>query len=347
MDELFLMHFAFEGRLEFITFLKRIWPLKDMKSTDYRYKDAEGDIRQHMVNNSDWDESFLYFEYLKIETIPDQMFLQFMEQISHPLVRNDREEQSKCLEVVNRHLAGDGYKLQEVDSISGYPIYGAINFKSGPKGNIKNLIFSADGYKPEIVITDSLENNIEIVKNGEYCLVYDKPIPVSGLMWRDLVKWWAEREGIEDYKEAQKGLFRRLNKSLGSEPEKLLFKSYFKAFRDADGNFPALIPQVYLHYDPYTMKQLRGEIRVRRQRMDFLMLLPSNIRVVLEVDGKQHYSEGDKSSPKLYSEMVSEDRNLKLKGYEVFRFGGYELTVESGEATIIEFFAQLMRRFIA
>lgn len=42
-----------------------------------------------------------------------------------------------------------------------------------------------------------------------------------------------------------------------------------------------------------------------RERMDFLLLLPHGVRIVLEVDGKQHYAEGDIASPKLYSEMVS------------------------------------------
>jgi hypothetical protein len=47
--------------------------------------------------------------------------------------------------------------------------------------------------------------------------------------------------------------------------------------------------------------------------------------VVLEVDGKQHYANGDTASPALYSQMVSEDRRLRLAGYEVYRFGETEL----------------------
>src|SRR5579864_689145 len=34
-----------------------------------------------------------------------------------------------------------------------------------------------------------------------------------------------------------------------------------------------------------------------RQLMDFLMLLDRNVRVVIEVDGSQHYSEGDRPAP--------------------------------------------------
>jgi hypothetical protein len=39
--------------------------------------------------------------------------------------------------------------------------------------------------------------------------------------------------------------------------------------------------------------------------MDLLLLLPRGVRIVLEVDGKQHYAEGDTASPKLYSDMVA------------------------------------------
>jgi hypothetical protein len=49
--------------------------------------------------------------------------------------------------------------------------------------------------------------------------------------------------------------------------------------------------------------------------MDFLLLAPNGRRVVIEVDGKQHYAEGDKASPRLYSQMVAEDRRLQLRGY--------------------------------
>lgn len=101
---------------------------------------------------------------------------------------------------------------------------------------------------------------------------------------------------------------------------------------------PALIPQVYLHYDPYTRQQLNNVKRLPRQRMDFLLLLPRGIRIVIEIDGKQHYSENDKPSPKLYAEMVVADRELKLRGYEIYRFGGYELPNEEKSKDVVNFF---------
>ncbi|WP_309989464.1 hypothetical protein [Paenarthrobacter nitroguajacolicus] len=66
--------------------------------------------------------------------------------------------------------------------------------------------------------------------------------------------------------------------------------------------------------------------------------------MVLEVDGKQHYANGDLASPALYSEMVSEDRRLRLAGYEVYRFGGAELMKDDADRMVAEFFDQLAER---
>lgn len=79
--------------------------------------------------------------------------------------------------------------------------------------------------------------------------------------------------------------------------------------------------------------------------MDFLLLFSNQQRIVIEIDGKQHYSNGDISSPKLYAGMVNADRELKLRGYEVYRFGGYEfLDEEKVKETIKEFFERLFSK---
>ena len=232
----------------------------------------------------------------------------------------------------------------EVDS-NGYKVH--LTGKGVGK-EVKNIIFSADGPKPEIVLSDSVSNDIEIVKNAEYCLVYDRPIHSHGLLWKELIEWWKEISGEEKLRDidASRKLYSRLEKSLTSPPEKLFWKAYFKLFyHDMGENLPALVPQVYLHYDPYTIRQLGGEKRVVRQRMDFLFLLSDRIRIVIEIDGKHHYSEGDIANPRLYSEMVVEDRKLSLLGYEVYRFGGYEFKDDnSAEKAIKEFIEKLFQR---
>ncbi len=222
---------------------------------------------------------------------------------------------------------------------NGYRVYPTT---LGVGNNVKNLIFAATGPKPEIIFSDSVSNDIEIVKNADYCLIYDRPIKSHGLLWKELVDWWREREQLNeelDREEVGRKLYVRLRESLDSKPEQLFWRIYFKKFYESfQDKLPALVPQVYLHYDPYTLKHLHGQRRLVRQRMDFLFLLSDRIRIVIEIDGKQHYAEEDTASPRLYSEMVAEDRRLKLCGYEVYRFGGYELNSESEAERIVEHF---------
>ena len=215
-------------------------------------------------------------------------------------------------------------------------------FAGGVSGEIKNLIFAANGPKPELVLSDAVHNAVDIVANAQYCLVYDKPITSKGLLWSDLVLWWKEK-GSNDDDQAERDLYVRLIASLGSKVEKLLFFTYFKEFKTKLGeNLPALVPQVYLHYDPKTLKELQGRRRIPRERMDFLMLFSDRSRVVIEVDGKQHYANGDIASPQEYARMVSEDRKIRLRGYEVYRFGGFEISENEASRTMLrDFFRAL------
>jgi hypothetical protein len=217
----------------------------------------------------------------------------------------------------------------------------------GVDGELKNIIFAADGPKPRIVISDALNNIVDVVEGAERCLIYDRPLPSGGLTWRELVSWWATTESIGDEEAAARSLYRRLAKSLASPPEKLLFKTYCERYANALPDTPALIPQIYLHYSPYSARELAAMngTELPRQRMDFLLLPGGRTRVVIEVDGKQHYADDDgKASPSRYAEMAREDRRIRLSGYEVFRFGGRELDGAAGECLVREFFDQLLER---
>ena len=117
----------------------------------------------------------------------------------------------------------------------------------------KNLIFAANGPKPELVLRDAVNNDIEIVRNGEYCLVYDQPIPADGLRYSNLIEWWRAHQGFIDDAPARDvgiDLHNCLRDSLGDTPvEQLVFDTYATRYKDGF-ELPALIPQVYLHFDP-------------------------------------------------------------------------------------------------
>jgi hypothetical protein len=221
-------------------------------------------------------------------------------------------------------------------------VHAAESTGGGVAGDVKNLIFAADGPKPELVLRDAINNDIEITRNAEFCLIYDRSVPDGGLSWRDLVKWWRSEHPSESEREAALDLHKRLKRSLSpdSPGESQIFDVYASLYRSDGFDIPALIPQVYLHLDPRTRRSVEGPLV--RQRMDFLLLLPARRRVVLEVDGAQHYSRGGRPSPAAYGEMMREDRRLRLAGYEVYRFGADELGVAS-RPMIRDFFVDVLR----
>ncbi|MET7903861.1 hypothetical protein ABZS86_21410 [Streptomyces sp. NPDC005355] len=164
-------------------------------------------------------------------------------------------------------------------------------FTKGPSGSFKNLIFAADGAKPQLVLRDAVNNDVEIVRHADTCLVFTDPLPPHGLTWRQMIAWWTHNhQPGADEKAAASGLYRRLYRSLDSPPEQLVMRTYCAPYAEEGGfDLPALIPQVYLHYDPYTRRSGKQSRALYRQRMDFLLLAPDRARIVIEVDGVQHY----------------------------------------------------------
>lgn len=81
-----------------------------------------------------------------------------------------------------------------------------------------------------------------------------------------------------------------------------------------------------------------------------------DVRIVIEVDGKHHYADGEKASTVKYAEMATEDRRLRLAGYDLYRFGGAEfsdVTETNGKYSIgstakqvaVSFFQQLFEKY--
>jgi hypothetical protein len=296
-------------------------------------------VARHMDHNpGDWSVEQLFGEIGAFDCSRAR-FGALLEQAVHPLSRSG-DEQTKTVAALNGVLARDGYELAQDGEISGHPLFSFRSLVRGVSGRPKNLIFASRGPKPEIGFADAINNDIVILSGEESCLVYDRPIGASGLLWSELVSWWGE---VTPGADAAK-LGARLQESLASDAERKLFATYFKAYRPALGEaLPALLPQVYLHYDPAVVKTLRHRLPLPRQRMDFLLLLPSRQRIVIEVDGKHHFSENELPSLKAYADMVSADRELRLAGYEVYRFGANELVGDGAETRITDFFDKLFR----
>jgi hypothetical protein len=328
-----------------------------------RLSSLEDLIVQHYLRNSDWSNEELLTECGAL-TCSQTAFFTLLEKILHPMVRRDGE-QTAMAEAINLRLKRDAFLVRTTSAQSGYPIYGVVRASDGVVGTMKNLIFASIGEKPELIFRDAVNNNVEIVRHADKVLIYERPLPLSGvLLWKDLQSWWQEKNSVGDPEEAKRQLYRWLLQAVqksGSPGEFAIFKGYYTKYgAKLEERLPALLPQVYLHYDPYTKRERGDEKFLTRQRMDFLVMPERNVRVVIEVDGRQHYGSLDGpggatyvANAPLYAGMVAEDRRLRLAGYEVYRFGGAEfpdVDVTAGvvgpkaQTVVDDFFARLFKK---
>lgn len=125
-DSIVLENVPWNGRLEEPDFLSRLFDLKSMQSTDSRFPDAYGDIWQHRINNYDWDDYWVFtdtrFNLLHGE---DEMFLRFLCETLHPVVRTDTEEIERLRQGYNLLLSNDGYEIVPKAKMGGRAIYAA------------------------------------------------------------------------------------------------------------------------------------------------------------------------------------------------------------------------------
>lgn len=329
--------------------LERLWILD---SDDWAYMlggkpvGLRADIQQHVHRNpTDWSAEEL-FDQLGAFEASDRRFALFLEGLASSDVRPDEAAQRHLVACVNDPLRSCGVELRETGSEGGYPIFSLVSLHAAAKGRPKNLIFASPD-KPDLRFRDALDNDVEIVTNADKVLVYDRPIGNDGLRWTDLQQWWGDAKNITDTTLAKRTLYARLKSSLprNSPPQTKLFEAFFEGFGGAVPNLPALLPEVWLHWDPRTVKE-RGPDALLRFRMDFLLLLPHGVRVVIEVDGKRHYASlTGNADVQRYAQMVKADRDLKLAGYEVFRFGAAELLEPAAKTDVKTFFEAVFKRY--
>jgi very-short-patch-repair endonuclease len=327
--------------------LERLWVLDDGLFAIFGGADhsLRAEIDQHVFRNpDDWSVEML-FDELGAFNASSRRFVLFLEGLASSDVRPDEAEQRRFVRIVNGPLQKCGLELREVDMDGGYPVFAVASLGTSRLGRPKNIIF-ASSVKPDLRFRDAVNNDIEIVTNADKVLVYDRPITIDGLRWRDLQAWWSDTNRIVDAEDAKKSLYKRLRESLptDSPPQVLLFDTFYKGFGRAIPDLPALLPEVWLYWDPKTVRE-RGANALLRFRMDFLLLLPTGVRVVVEVDGKHHYARPDgQADTGRYASMAAGDRELKLAGYEVFRFGAEELLGCGAREAVKKFFDTLFKR---
>lgn len=109
--------------LNVVDFLKLIWDLPAMPSEDNRYRNAEADAHQHMVNNDDWTLEDALLRRFNLLAGDQKYFIKFVEAIVSPEVRESREEMETYVGAINPILNHADCGLAIKDYVNGKPCY--------------------------------------------------------------------------------------------------------------------------------------------------------------------------------------------------------------------------------
>jgi len=133
------------GRLQEEDFLSRVFDLTTIASSDGRFDSFSGDLWQHRVNNHDWEDDWIFedtrFDLLNCD---DSIFLNFLCEMIHPIVRSNLTEVNHLLQIFNEYLKNDNFEIVEKSKISNKPIFTGRLKASGHEIRVKkNLEITA------------------------------------------------------------------------------------------------------------------------------------------------------------------------------------------------------------
>lgn len=128
------------GSLEEPNFLNRIFDLEQLPSYDGRFNNASGDIWQHRVNNNDWENDWIFTDSrFNLMRTDDEVFLRFLCEMLHPVVRNNTEEVERLKQTFNEFLRKDGYEIVERARLSGKPVFAARIYTPVGKTTLQSI----------------------------------------------------------------------------------------------------------------------------------------------------------------------------------------------------------------
>ena len=199
---------------------------------------------------------------------------------------------------------------------------------------LKQLFYGCK-YKPDIIINaDGFMSD----RSGN-SLDYRGSFSASGITVSDIDKYFLgqNRDQME--------IARSCGNSMQVECEIIFYHAYFvqfiKPYLENKNSAPiALLPQVYLNWDPFTKKQ-RG-YKLVNQKVDFLWYGPNHFPLVIEIDGPSHWEFPDVG----YRVQCEFDRDLMDRGFHIRRFTNEEIRSWHSDGKLEEKVKSIFSRYL-
>jgi len=140
-DYLRLNDVAWNGRLSETDFLSRVFDLSALHSNDYRCSTMLADVALHRENFSDWGGPDWVYDDGRLNLLrgTDKIFLRFLCEMIHPIVRPDETEVDQLLAAFNEELAADKYQLAVKTSISGKRVFAGVKSLAAVTGEARKV----------------------------------------------------------------------------------------------------------------------------------------------------------------------------------------------------------------
>lgn len=170
------IYMPFLGRLDEISFFTRLYDLESLPSQDPRYKDALGDISCHLR----WGdyEDFWFFQDKRFNLMHgdgDEPLLNFICEMLHPAVREEKSPWKLYLQKFNELLQADGYEIYAAQHLSGRDIYKVRDFVAIEAPLLPDNLFS-ERYKALIdfgngASVDNISGKVDFTAKKHLCKV--------------------------------------------------------------------------------------------------------------------------------------------------------------------------------
>lgn len=174
------------GGCTYKTFFQRVYPAAS--KIPCNHSTLLNEFGRHCDTFNDWDEEATKFDNVGYLEWTDQEFLHFYCEYVSPVFNRSRwdEDESEwvslqpdCVDAINLYLTDCGYKLTESNRVDDKIEYKLIAL-TGVKGKVNNIVFAAI-QKPDVLLTDVLNQKVKIPVDESKYLLYKEEVGTDGL----------------------------------------------------------------------------------------------------------------------------------------------------------------------